>query len=338
MGARLAVAACIPAGDFERRATQQELIMKKIARLTVVLAAALALQSYTGPARAQGQAWISATGNDVNTSSGCQASAPCLSFHAALSQTFTGGEVGCLGSASDFEAGATEVTFAVTIDCHGAPAEYLATDAPNINGFVISAAGAVVTLRGLNIDGTNGLNTGGTFGLNGVVIEAAAVVNIEDCVIENFAQSAISVTTSANTVLNIRNTSIKNSANGISFAPTGGAVNGSIDHTMIAKMSGDGITTNTGSVFFTVTDSVISNAAGVGVNVASGTALEVDSSSVSNNNIAFATSGGTIRISRNNIYDNNTNFSISGGTIATAGNNDVAVNGSTVPNGTITQQ
>jgi hypothetical protein len=331
MGARLAGAACIPAGDFERRATQQELIMKKIALLTVVLAAALALQSYVGPAHAGFQTWISATGSDSNTSTACQASAPCQSFRAAFGETFAGGEIGCLGSASDAEENTTSITKTITIDCHGAPAEYLQVIA-GIDGLVIDAPGGVVTLRGLNIDGTNG-----PAGLNGVVIEAAAVVNIEDCVIENWAQSAISVTTSADTVLNIRNTSIRNSANGISFAPTGGAVNGSINRSSIVKMSGDGIT-STGAVYVTVTDSVISNAAGVGVNAGSGAALEVASSSVSNNNTAFATSGGVIRISRNEIYDNNTNFSISGGTIATAGNNDVAVNGSTVPNGTITQQ
>jgi hypothetical protein len=340
VGARLAGAACIPAGDFERRATQQEFIMKKIALLTVALAAALALQSYAGPAHAfVVQTWISATGSDSNTSTGCQASAPCSSFSGALSQTPHGGEVGCLGSVSDLEGAATTIINTNTIDCHGAPAEYLAGKANNINGFVINAPGDVVTLRGLNIDGTNGPDVGATFGLNGVVVEAAAVVNIEDCVIENFSQSGISVTTSADTVLNIRNTSIRNSVNGISFAPTGGAVNGSIDHAMIVKMSGDGITTNTGSVFFTVTNSVIANAAGVGVSSGgTGTALEVDSSSVSNNKTAFATSGGTIRISRNVIYDNNTNYSISGGTIATSGNNNVAVNGATVPNGTITQQ
>jgi hypothetical protein len=66
--------------------------------------------------------------------------------------------------------------------------------------------------------------------------------------------------------------------------------------------------------------------------------LGVDSSSISSNNTAFATSGGVIRISRNVIYDNNTNFTISGGTIASSGDNNVAVNGATVPNGTITKQ
>jgi hypothetical protein len=326
-----------PCRDFDRRATQQEFIMKKIALLTAVLVAALALQPYGGPARAQAiQTWISATGSDGNFSTDCQATAPCQSLTAALAASVLGAEVGCVGSASDDEPETVNIAHSVTIDCHGAPAVVM-PGLHGINGFVINAANNVVTLRGLNIDGLN--NSGVLFGVAGVVIEAAAVVNIEDCVIENWSASAISVTTSANTVLNIRNTSIRNSANGISFAPTGGSVNGSIDHSSIVKMSGDGITTNTGSVFFTVTNSVIANAAGVGVSSGgTGTALEVDSSSVSNNKTAFATSGGTIRISRNVIYDNNTNYSISGGTIATSGDNKVAVNGSTVPNGTITQQ
>jgi len=104
-------------------------------------------------------------------------------------------------------------------------------------------------------------------------------------------------------------------------------------------MSTDGIFAGIGSVFFTVTNSVIVNAAGTGVNAAgAGSVLEVDSSSITNNNTAFTAVGGTIRISRNTIYDNNTNFSISGGTIATSGNNNVAVNGATVPNGSVTQQ
>ena len=87
-----------------------------------------------------------------------------------------------------------------------------------------------------------------------------------------------------------------------------------------------------------MTNSAIVNAAGSGVFADTGAVLEIDSSSVTNNNTAFSTTGGIIRISRNTIYDNNTNFSISGGTIATGGNNFVAVNGSQAPNGSITQQ
>lgn len=81
----------------------------RIALLTVVLAAALAFQSYGAPAHAQIlQTWISANGSDSNTTSACQGSAPCLSFRPALSVNSSGGEVGCLGSVSDSESAATK--------------------------------------------------------------------------------------------------------------------------------------------------------------------------------------------------------------------------------------
>jgi len=66
--------------------------------------------------------------------------------------------------------------------------------------------------------------------------------------------------------------------------------------------------------------------------------VNVDSSSVSSNNTAFAANnGGIIRVSRSTIYDNNNNFSINGGQIATDGTNVGAVNGTTMPNGTVSK-
>jgi hypothetical protein len=308
--------------------------MNNIAVMLAAVAAILLPQLSTVAAHATSDTtYVSITGSDSNTSSDCFMSAPCQSFNAALTVTKVGGQIVCLDTGL-FSSNPLTITQSVTIDCR----ERLVDPVPVLftcagDGIHINAPSGVVTLRTINISGTNGC------GQNGIVVEAAAKVIIEDCVIENFAQNGISVTTSANTVLNIKNTSITNSANGISLTPSGGAVNGSIDHTMIAQMTGDGIMTNSGSVLFTVTNSLIVNAAGIGVHSGgTGTVLGVDSSSVTNNNTAFSTSGGLIRISRNVIYDNNTNFSISGGTIATSGDNKVAVNGSTVPNGTITQQ
>jgi hypothetical protein len=156
--------------------------------------------------------------------------------------------------------------------------------------------------------------------------------------IDGFSVTGIVADPSANAILNVTNTTITNAGFGIALQSNGGALNGSIDHTTIRKMSNYGINANSGSVYITVTNSAIVNAAGSGVLAGPGAVLEIDSSSVTNNNTAFTASGGTIRISRNTIYDNNTNFSISGGTIATGGNNFVAVNGSQAPNGSITQQ
>lgn len=308
--------------------------MKKFVSTVAVLAAILLPHLYATDLQAQVlHTFISITGNDANTASECQLSAPCQSFEAAYSKTAEHGHVSCLDTGT-FSSYPFTITQSITLDCH----DRFALPVPlggigcGENAIVINAPGATVTLRNINISTFNGVCA-----TNGVSIEAASVVNIEDCLIDSFPQSGISVTTSANTILNVVNTRIRNAANGISLAPTGGAVNGSIDHAIIAKMSGSGIT-SAGSVYFTVTNSLVVNAAGTGVSSGPGAVLEVNSSSISNNRTAFATTGGTIRISHNLIYDNTANYSIAGGVIATSDDNKVAVNGSTVPNGTITRQ
>jgi hypothetical protein len=316
--------------------TKLAFCIRKLGLLLGVLSVILLPALYAAPAYAINfHSWVSNSGSD---SASCLEASPCATFAGAMAQTEAGGEISCINSGSYIPGPQLTITQSVTIDCNGTLAwangdhDSFIGDAITING-----SGIVVHLRNLSISGLSLNDYYSAVNHNGVTITAAALVNIENCFINNFAQSGINVATAANTILNVKNTTIAETANGINFAPTGGAVSGSINRSSIVKTSGNGIT-STGAVYVTVTDSVISNAAGVGVNVASGTALEVDSSSVSNNNTAFATSGGVIRISRNNIYDNNTNFSISGGTIATSGNNNVAVNGATVPNGTITQQ
>lgn len=68
-----------------------------------------------------------------------------------------------------------------------------------------------------------------------------------------------------------------------------------------------------GPVVFTVTNSNILNAQVAGIDAEDGAVVNVDSSSVSSNNTAFAARGGIIHVSRSSIYDNNNNFSIAGG-------------------------
>ena len=115
------------------------------------------------------------------------------------------------------------------------------------------------------------------------------MLSIDNCKIDGFSASGIFADTSANAILNVTNTIITNAAVGIGLEPLGGALNGSIDHTTIRKMSSYGIATGTPSAYFTVTNSAIVNVAGSGIYAATGTVLEIDSSSVTNNNTAFAT-------------------------------------------------
>jgi hypothetical protein len=207
-------------------------------------------------------------------------------------------------------------------------------------GIIVSAGATdIVTIRNVQLQGDLGNGSSpSTAGGNGIQFNSGAMLSIDNCKIDGFSGDGILALTSANAILNVTNTIITNATDGISLLSNGAALNGSIDHTTIRKMTDDGIGANPGSVYFTVTNSAIVNVAGNGVFAQTGAMLEIDSSSVTNNNTAFATTGGTIRISRNTIYDNNTNFAINGGTIATGGNNFVAVNGSQAPNGSITQQ
>jgi hypothetical protein len=291
---------------------------------------ALVLGLPTIPAHAQAtRTWVSGVGDDANP---CSRTAPCKTFAGAISKTATGGEIDALDPGGF---GALTITKSITID--GGGGQVASVLVSGTNGIVVAAQPTdVVILRNLRF---NGLVNSGNPGLSGINYLSGGTLVVENCVIFGFGTAGISAATSANATLNILNTTITNSATGINLAPGGGTLVGEMDHSTIQRASANGIATGTGSVIFTVTNSNILNAAGIGVKSGGGsTVLGVDTSSVSSNNTAFSTTGGIIRISRNVIYDNNTNFSITGGTIATSGDNIVAVNGATVPNGTVTKQ
>jgi hypothetical protein len=309
--------------------------MLKMTHLAAAFSAALLLMLATAPAQAQAtRTWVSGVGDDANP---CSRTAPCKTFAGAISKTAPGGEIDALDPGGF---GALTITKSITID--GGGGQVASVLVAGTNGIVVAAAATdVVIIRNLRLDGLlgNGSNSGNA-GLNGIVFSSGRMLSVENCTIFGFSQAGISATTSTNAILNVTNTNITNAGNGISLTPSAATLNGQVDHTTLQKFTSNGITTNGGAVFMTVTNSNILNASGVGVNSGgAGTVLGVDSSSVSNNNTAFAVFGGLIRVTRNTIYDNNTNFSIAaGGTIASAGNNMVAVNGATIPNGTVTQQ
>jgi hypothetical protein len=136
----------------------------------------VAIMFYAAPAHAQAtRTWVSGVGDDVNP---CSRTAPCKTFAGAISKTATGGEINCLDPGGY---GAVTITKSITIDCTGTNGSILAA---NTNGVIINASGGVVTLRNITI---NGAAT--TIG-NGVRILAAAAVNIDHVVIENFNGTA----------------------------------------------------------------------------------------------------------------------------------------------------
>jgi hypothetical protein len=303
--------------------------MRKIAVLIAVLGTILLPVLCTVPAQAQStRTWVSGVGDDTNP---CSRTAPCLTFAGAIAKTAAGGEIDALDPGGF---GTLTINKSITID--GGGGQVASVQVSGNTGILVSAGATdIVTIRNVQFQGDlgNGSNGGG----GGIGFNSGATLSIDNCKFDGFNSGAILANPSANAILNVTNTIITNANFGILLGPNSGTLNGSIDHTTIRKISTYGIVAG-GSVYFTVTNSAIVNAAMDGVTVSTGVVLEIDSSSVTNNNTAFATTGGIIRISRNTIYDNNTNFSINGGTIATGGNNFVAVNGATVPNGSITQQ
>jgi hypothetical protein len=303
--------------------------MFKLTHLTIALAAALLFILPNAPAQAQAtRTWISGVGDDVNP---CSRTAPCKTWAGAISKTAAGGEIDALDPGGF---GTLTIVKAITIDGGGgivASISSAGTNGINVNAGVND----VVIIRNLRINGSSQSTVPGTNGINFI---AGAMLSIENCGLLNFSQAAINVTTAGTSTLSVTNTNITNAANGINLTPISGTLHGIIDHTTIQTTSSNGIKAS-GSAFVTVTNSNIVGSAGTGVNAgAAGTSLNVDSSSVSNNNTGFATTGGSIRISRNAIYGNNANYSIAGGTIATSGNNVASANGATVPNGTVAQQ
>jgi hypothetical protein len=189
--------------------TKIVLEIRKLALSLAVLAAMLLPTLDAAPAHAQANnMWVSHSGLDTNQ---CTVTSPCAHFYRALNlaQQLGVPRITCLDS-GDF--GFLEITFSVSIDCTGTVATTNTdgvNDPPCAQEILINGAGIVVSLRGLNIGGW-------TIPLacpvaNGIVIQAATAVYIEDCVIENFAQKGIlDQRTGGLTKLAIKNTIVRN--------------------------------------------------------------------------------------------------------------------------------
>lgn len=165
------------------------------------------LVSFTCLANAQAsRTWVSGVGDDVNP---CSRTAPCKTFAGAISKTATSGEINCLDPGGF---GTATITKSITIDCTATIGGVLAAQ---VNGIIINGDGAVVSLRGLDI---NGIRTG----LSGVKISAAARVYIENTVIEGFTQAGVWAENAGDVKVVVRNVTIKNNvSDGIYAVPKG---------------------------------------------------------------------------------------------------------------------
>jgi hypothetical protein len=302
--------------------------MQKIA--LPILGLTLAVFFAAAPAHAQAtRTWVSGVGDDANP---CSRTAPCKTFAGAISKTAAAGEINCLDSGGF---GAVTITKSITILCNGVVGGLLVSGS---NGVIINAGvNDNVVLKGLDIEG---LGTG----FAGVRFLAGATLTVVDCIIRNFRSgnavgieflpsgaselSVINTTIlSSNTGINVQptatgsakvvieNVQTINGATGIRFqtASAAGLINGTINNSVIAGNSGNGLIVNTGGVGFAGVQvmvdhtSIVNNAGTALRGDGNGSITRISAVRVTGNAVASNhTTSALLRSYSNNHIDGNT--------------------------------
>jgi hypothetical protein len=251
------------------------------------------------PSTAFGQAtrtWVSGVGDDANP---CSRTAPCKTFAGAISKTAAKGEINVLESGGF---GAVTITKAIHIRARGNTAGVLTNAANAIN--VSAGANDRVTLTGLDI---NGLDTA----TNGVKINSAKVVRIENSQIYGFSNSGVNFTPStANARLIIQGSNIHDNVPGTGVGVAATAAGGAV------TIRNSDIADNTNGI-------AVSGASQPGI-------VNLFRSDISDNTTGLLSIGSLadIRIGSNSISSNTTGLSTSGGgKITSFGNNNIFGNG-----------
>ena len=152
--------------------------------------------------------FVASTGSDINP---CSIAAPCRSFNAAIAQTSGDGEVIVLDSAGY---GPFSVTKAISVIAP--PGIYAGISASGQFGIdVVAGSFDTVVLRGLTINGQGGVD--------GIRIQSAKQVHIEDCTITNMNNQGVYIP--GGNYVRIANTLLR--SNGLSgvFVPTSNTKN-----------------------------------------------------------------------------------------------------------------
>jgi hypothetical protein len=286
--------------------------MRKIALSLAVLAAILLAALHAAPAHAvppNVHSWVSPNGLDSNS---CTNFSPCATFAQALTVTSDGGEVSCLDSGiyQPFT-----VTTTVIIDCTGT----VASTSGNIcfNNIVINAPGKVVTLRGLSV--TNGA----TCSDNGILIQAATAVYIEDCLVEKFFKKGILDTrTTGLTKLAIKNTTVRNNGSGGIVAAAAPRNSVALENVhSVGNAYGIAVATGNNVV---INRSVMSENTIAGIEADPGAQVFVDNTEVSHNVSYGIYALGTVWLANTDIVFNTSSIL---GSTTSYGNNRLAGNG-----------
>ncbi|MFM5895859.1 MAG: hypothetical protein ACKOQM_15710 [Novosphingobium sp.] len=323
----------------------------------IVAITSLVAGSLIGSATASAQAtrtWISGVGDDANP---CSRTAPCKTFAGAIPKTAAQGEINCIDPGGF---GSVTITKAITLSCEGVTAGVLvaATNGINVN----VAAGDVVRIRGLDIEGL-GTAAGGS--LSGINFVGGGTLYVSNTRIDGFgvgsgAGYGISFTPSSNATLVVDNVELTHNggvsnpdeSGGVLVQPPAGiTATASITNSVVANGTNAGVRVETlaaGAVAnVAISNTVLTNDstgllahADPGLGTVSVLADNLTVSQNSATGVRGIGTGATIRIGNSAITGNGIGTkSASGATVSSYGNNKL--NGNTSDgafSGTIPQQ
>jgi len=287
----------------------------------------LVVAMHAVPAEAQTRTSVSGTGDDAAT---CSRTAPCKTFAGAIAKTAAGGEISVLDSGGY---GTVTINQAVTINGEGALASIVTGSA---NGITVAAgASDQVILRNISLNGVGG-------GTNAIFITGGNVT-IDKCFIYGFTTGflggrGILIEATGNTNVDVRDTNITNTTNGVWATTSSGTLAVSLDKMRINNTPGYGVLAMSSDTIVSLRDSLITSAGAAIATTGGAAVINVDHSELINNNIAVNAigPGSRVRLNNNSFYDSPTGLVISNGaTIFTASNNISAnLGASAAPNGT----
>jgi Right handed beta helix region len=262
------------------------------------------------PAQAQStRTWVSNTGADANP---CSSTAPCKTFAGAFSKTAINGIINCLDTGAY---GTLSITKSITVDCHEHFAGVLAS---GTTGFIINIAAGnandplrTARLRNLNVDGSGLSGTIGTrTGLNGIRIDSAALVFLEDMQVQNFTQRGLSDQRTTGGKLVVKNSTFRNNAqSGIVVLPSSGStrIDVMLDNVHSDGNGSAGVAINNGAKAV-INRSVFSENGAQGIDSeGAGAEVTVNNTVSSSNAIGITTvNGGVLRVANSDIAFNTT--------------------------------
>jgi len=313
-------------------------------KLLIAFAFGIAGACLLAPSAANAQAtrtWVSGVGDDANP---CSRTAPCKTFAGAYSKTAVAGEINCI-DAGGF--GALTIGHSIAIRCDNTEAGVLVS---GTNGIVINAgASDIIYISGIDFEGLGAASQNTS--LNGIKINSAQQVTVQNCVLRGFTSSngsdgnGILMSNSGTTKLFVRDTIMADNALvGLEVKPQSGATalvgvttsaaltNGSTGYR--ANDLGNATTIN-----MTIDDSVAHGNVGAGVNSTGGagtTQVTLLHDSITNNGTGIIANNGnsTVRFGDSTVSGNGVATSGTG-SVLSYNNNQINANGTDTTPATI---